>query len=112
MDIRQEEISMPNDVILTVKDVTTTTMTLQIENRTNEQLVYGMEYELQSDRYGQWQAVNDRPIAVILIAKMLPPKGFVEEQLDWAHTYGSLRRGTYRLIKRIGPYTATVQFCI
>ena len=112
MDIRQEEIDMSNDVILTVKNVTTTTMTLQIENRTNEELVYGMEYELQSKRDEQWQGVNYQPVAVILIAKMLPPKGFVEEQLDWTHTYGPLQRGTYRLVKRIGPHTATVQFCI
>lgn len=108
---KYEETDFSNDIILSAEHVTPTSMTLNIKNESNEEFVYGVDYELEYFDDG-WKQFDVGPIAVILIAKMLPARSLVEESLDWSHTYGALEKGTYRLIKRIGPHISTTTFTI
>lgn len=106
-----EQPIFSNDIVLRVEQVTPTSMTLNIENLTNEDLIYGVDYELEYFD-DSWQQFDVGPIAVILIAKMLPAHGFVQEELEWSHTYGTLAPGKYRIVKRIGPHIAAATFHI
>lgn len=108
---KYEQTVFSNDILLSVEHVTPTSLTLNIENQSNEDFVYDADYELEYFQH-TWHTFDVGPIAVILMAKMLPAHSLVEEPLDWSHTYGVLASGQYRLIKRIGPHIASVSFTV
>lgn len=92
--------------------VTAHSLQLEITNHTNEELVYGVGYEIEVAKKDTWYTIDVGPIAVILLAITLPAHGHNTEDIDWAHTYGALPAGTYRLVKMIGPYRTGVEFSI
>lgn len=101
-------------VTMHVHEDTVTSKTLQVDitNQTANELVYGVGYELEVYEQGAWYTIDEGPIAVILLALMLPPYATTTEDIDWLHAYGSLAPGTYRLVKLIGPHRVAAVFII
>lgn len=97
---------------LVENSVTAHSLQLAIMNHTSEELVYGVGYEIDVFKKNTWYTIDAGPFAVILLAITLPAHGHTTEDIDWAHTYGALPAGMYRLVKMIGPYRTSVEFSI
>lgn len=80
--------------------VTPTSLTYRIYNRTDEEIYYGVDYEIEVYQDGGWQSF-DVDAAWIEIAVVLPANDNNEEAIDWTNIYGKLPKGKYRLIKTV-----------
>jgi hypothetical protein len=80
--------------------VTQTSLTYHIYNLTNEELYYGVDYEIEVYRNNEWRHF-DVEAAWIEIAVILPAHGKNEETIEWTNIYGKLPKGQYRLIKTV-----------
>ena len=93
-----------SDAVLTVRDVTADGLTYQIENRREEELTYGEDYQLWKLTGDRWRMVPYiRPetsacgVAVFSVGLTSPEP----QELDWSWLYGMLTPGDYRLVKRV-----------
>lgn len=88
------------DLVVDEDSVTPVSLTYHIYNRTNEELYYGVDYEIEVYRDGTWRSF-DVDAAWIEIAVMLPANGNNKETIDWTNIYGELPKGSYRMIKTV-----------
>ena len=84
--------------------VSSTGMTVVLENKTDKHISYGDPYTLEKNMDGKWFEVAD-----ILdgnygfndIGYKLPPSRANEWEVDWQWLYGKLDKGKYRLVKYV-----------
>lgn len=95
----------PWGLTLSVKDVTSTGLTLVITQESGSPtgtLQYGSDYTLEEQQDGTWQAVQDiadGDVAWTSEAYLVTMGGQTEQLVDWNWLYGSLSPGHYRLSK-------------
>ena len=101
-----EVVNNLEDVKMRLKEGTmsSTGMTVVLENKTDKQITYGDPYTLEKNMYGKWLEVVD-----ILdgnygfndIGYGIEPFSTSEWEVDWEWLYGKLDKGKYRLVKYV-----------
>lgn len=93
--------------------VGTENLTLTFKNRTNKEVWYGLEYQMEQKINGEWvivPAVAD--LAFIEIAKVLPPKSDDTFIIDLSQLKPSLEAGSYRIIKTLEGQEFQIPFTL
>lgn len=99
-------------VSMTVKDgtVSATGLTLEFDNTTDSECIYGEYYILEKKIEGNWFQVHASfkgEYAFDSIGYILEPHGESEWTSDWEWLYGSLEPGEYRIVKDILDFRGT-----
>lgn len=91
------EISSTKEISLSVKEqsLTDTGLILLIENHTNKEYSYGMEYTIEQKRGDKWYSFDEEKI-VESLAALLKPNETNEFSVTWKE---KLPPGTYRVGK-------------
>ena len=94
------EIEKSNDIVISIKEQKEKDLTLSIENKTNNEYVYGYEFYLEQENDGKWNNVPFlKDVAFIEIGIILKPKGINNEKIKLETYFGKLEKGKYRIIK-------------
>lgn len=101
-DSLYESLAKREDIYLKINDdsVTNTSLTYRIYNNTNQELYYGVDYEIEFNKDNTWKKYNVQA-SWIDIAVMLKSNSYNEERATWETIYGKLSKGKYRIIKNI-----------
>ena len=101
-----EAVNNLEGVTMRIKEgtVSSTGMTVVLENKTDKQITYGDPYSLEKNMDGKWFEVAD-----ILdgnygfndIGYGVEPLSTSEWEVDWEWLYGKLDKGKYRLVKYV-----------
>lgn len=88
------------DVTMSIKKGTLTNKgaTIVLTNESDKDYEYGSPYEIEVKKNGKWHKINAE-LDFDLPAFILKAGEKVELELDWENGYGSLPKGTYRIIK-------------
>lgn len=91
-----------NTLNMEIKKVSSTKATITLKNNTKETYEYGNPFTLETKKDGKWYNLNpENEMNFTLPAFELKPKKSVNLEIDWEHGYGSLAKGTYRIVKDI-----------
>lgn len=96
------KINNLKDITLTIKEDTLTNekVTLILTNNSDKNISYGNPYQLEIKRIDGWHRIIKNP-AFTLEAYRVYPKGSTEIEVNLKNIYGKLKKGTYRIIKKI-----------
>ena len=91
-----------NDVSLSIKEntLTNTGATLILKNNSNTEIQYGNSYEIEIKHNKKWYKL-DGEMYFTLPLFFLEPNKTVELEVNWEDGYKKLKKGTYRIIKKI-----------
>lgn len=94
------EIEKSNDIVISIKEQKEKDLTLSIENKTNNEYVYGYEFYLEQENDGKWNNIPFiKDVAFIEIGIILKPMDINNENIKLATYFGKLEKGKYRIIK-------------
>lgn len=97
---KDSEIEKSNDIVMSIKEQREKDLTLSIENKTNNEYVYGYEFWLEQENDINWKPVPFlKDVAFIEIGIILKPKGINNEKIKLETYFGKLEKGKYRIIK-------------
>ncbi|GAE37212.1 immunoglobulin-like domain-containing protein [Halalkalibacter akibai] len=101
-----ESVNTLDGVSMTIKEgtVSSTELTLILENNSDKQCIYGESYLLEKNIEGNWYQVPvtlDGEYGFVDIGYELNSSDVKEWPVDWAWLYGSLNKGHYRIVKDI-----------
>lgn len=108
------EISSTKEISLSVKEqsLTDTGLILLIENHTDKECSYGMEYTVEQKRGDKWYSSDEEKI-VESLAALLRPNETNEFSVTWKE---KLPPGTYRVVKPVntskGNENLAVEFTV
>lgn len=100
---KQEET---NTISLNVKKDTITSKgaTFIMKNNTDENYDYGADWYIEIKDNGNWkelETITGEPLSWNSIAYVIKPNEEKEFTIDWSYGYGELKKGNYRLLKKI-----------
>ncbi len=88
--------------------LTTSSATLIIINHTDEECTYGNPYSIEKKVNDTWYELNTiNDLYFTMPAIILKANESNELTIDWEYGYGSLKPGTYRLVKEVSNYKET-----
>ena len=95
-----------NDIVnMYVKEgtLTATSATIVIEDTNPNKIVYGDDFYIEKYENGNWDSVytTGEDYAFNAMAYYVDENGILEMKCDWTHIYGSLPKGTYRIVKNV-----------
>ena len=97
---KDSEIEKSNDIVMSIKEQREKDLTLSIENKTNNEYVYGYEFYLEQEKDGKWNSVPFlKNVAFIEIGIILKPMGINNENIKLETYFRKLDKGRYRIIK-------------
>ncbi|MGN1081869.1 MAG: immunoglobulin-like domain-containing protein [Acutalibacteraceae bacterium] len=101
-DIKSEydnDIEESADILMTIKNgqIDDNGLTVRIDNRTENEISYGMEYVLEQKKEDGWYSYSGEQY-VNEIAALVQPRAFGELNVFWGKP---LDAGTYRVVKDI-----------
>lgn len=97
---KDSEIEKSNDIVMSIKEQREKDLTLSIENKTNNEYVYGYEFYLEQEKDGKWNSVPFlKNVAFIEIGIILKPKGINNENIKLETYFRKLDKGKYRIVK-------------
>ena len=102
-----EMVNNLNGVAMIVKErvVSSTKITLILENSSKLPILYGEPYSLEKKIDGKWYQVpvliGGDHFAFDDIGYELPPSHRNEQEVNWDTLYGDLQKGEYRIVKGV-----------
>lgn len=94
------EIEKSNDIVMSIKGQREKDLTLSIENKTNNEYVYGYEFYLEQENDGKWNNIPFlKDVAFIEIGVILKPMGINNENIKLETYFRKLDKGKYRIVK-------------
>ena len=101
-----ETVNNLDGVTMRIKEgtVSSTGMTVVLENKTDKHISYGDPYTLEKNMDKKWFEVADildGNYGFTDIGYELPPSKTNEWEVDWEWLYGKLDKGQYRLVKYV-----------
>lgn len=100
--LKSEKVISDMGVSLTVKkdSISKNGATFTLTNDTDENIIYGADYELEIEKDNEWHTFNTQ-LNFILIGYTLNAHDSKELNINWKNSYVNLEPGKYRLIKSI-----------
>lgn len=86
--------------------VTSTGLSYEIDNQSEENLSYGQDYSVQKQKDGKWYVLEGNPIAITMELLWLSAGESASHEVNWEDGFGKLAKGHYRLIKNMGTEEA------
>lgn len=93
-------------ILIDEASVTSTGLSYEIANQSEEDLSYGQDYSVQKEENGKWYTLEGNPIAVTMELLWLPSGESAAHEVNWEGGYGKLAKGHYRLVKNMGTEEA------
>jgi len=100
-----EYVNNNDNIVMTVKEetVSPTGLTVMIENKSDNEFIYGEYFQLEKKIKGKWYQV---PVIIESygfddVGYPLAPGEAREWSVDWGWLYGGLDAGEYRIVKTI-----------
>ena len=94
---------------VTVEDNTNKMIEYKVVNRNKIEIEYTNEYEIQMYKNREWKAF-DKEIKFDVVKSTLASGDIIVEKINLEDTYGKLKKGRYRLIKRVGLSEVAAEF--
>lgn len=94
---------------ITIEDNTNEMIEFKLVNRNKMDVEYSNEYEIQMYKNREWKAF-DEEYKFDVVKSSLTSKEVVIETINLKDTYGKLKKGRYRLIKRLGISEVAAEF--
>lgn len=110
-DSKYVYIEKRNDVYLEIDNntITPTSLSYKIYNNTNNEMYYGVNFEIEKLEDNVWKSFNVNSEWIDL-AVILKAKSFNNEKAEWKNIYGELESGKYRIIKNINGIILSGEF--
>lgn len=110
-DSKNTDLQKSYRVYMEVLDdtVTDTSLRYKLYNNSNENVYYGVAYEIEKYEEGTWKSFGVE-MSFIEIAYELEANSSKEESINWEVGYGKLEAGRYRLIKDVMGETVFDEF--
>ena len=97
---KNTQIENADDIVMTIKDKSDKELDLVIENKTDDEYVYGYVFELEVEKDEDWYRVPFKDnVAFIEIGIILKPKSNNNENIKLDTCFGELKKGKYRIVK-------------
>lgn len=95
-----------DNVSLSVKTDTLTSKgaTFVMKNNTDKEYDYGADWYIEYKENSNWkelETITGEPLVWNAIGYVIEPNEEKELNIDWSYGYGELKKGTYRLIKKV-----------
>lgn len=106
VEIGDESEYMVSDNLLTLKakesSLTKSSVSLILENHTNDNYIYGNSYSIEYQKEGIWyEIIPNSKMDFNMIGYILNSKDSKEIIINWEKLYGKLSSGKYRIIKEV-----------
>lgn len=101
-----DKVNNLDGVTATVKESTSTTITIELSNTTSLEFLYGNDYDLQTQFEDNWYRIPKilENWAFPATACKLEENSSSEWSVDWSSLYGELEKGHYRIVKSLIDY--------
>lgn len=99
-----EEVNTLEGLSLLIDEasVTSTGLSYEIDNQSDEDFSYGQDYSVQKQKDGKWYVLEGNPIAITMELLWLPAGERAVHEVNWEGSFGKLAKGHYRLVKNLG----------
>ena len=92
---KNTQIENADDIVMTIKDKSDKELDLVIENKTDDEYVYGYVFELEVEKDENWYRVPFKDnVAFIEIGIILKPKSNNNENIKLDTCFGELKKGS------------------